>query len=468
MTGNPPSGGIWAPCLTWSDGLFYLIFTDAKTWCQGPFKDVSNYLVTAESIEGPWSEPIYLNSSGFDPSLFHDDDGRKWLVNMEWDYRRQDRKAFSGILLQQYDHAAGKLIGAESKIWTGTDIGAVEGPHLYKVNGWYYLVCAEGGTEYGHAVSVARSRSIAGPYEVHPDNPLCSSRGDRSLYLQKAGHGSWCRGGDGRWFLAFLAGRPLPGTDRCVLGRETALAELVWKNDWPYLANGGNEPPNSIQVPWDTGVRDPEDVLYTFSDDSSDRFAADFMTLRLPQDPQWFSLSERPGHLRVRGAESLVSRHRQGLIARRQTSFDFDAETCLEFNPESFQQMAGLIYRYDEDNWFYLRVSWDEECRSRVLGILAMDAGRFTLPLGSKELALSPGPVHLRAQVRGSDLHFFWTQDSGGWRGIGARFDASILSDDYHTLGFTGAFIGMACQDLRAKSVFADFSYFKYKEYPEL
>ena len=140
MVGNDDNGGIWAPCLSYSAGLFYLIFTDAKTW-EGPYKDAHNYLTTAPSIAGPWSEPIYLNSSGFDPSLFHDDDGRKWFVNMVWDHRK-GKNPFGGILLQEYSPKEGKLFGPIKNIFKGTELGLVEGPHLYKKDGWYYLLTA--------------------------------------------------------------------------------------------------------------------------------------------------------------------------------------------------------------------------------------------------------------------------------------------------------------------------------------
>src|SRR5690606_29463494 len=140
LRGRPNSGGVWAPCLSWSDGLFYLIYTDTREWTAS-FKDVRNFLVTAPDIEGPWSEPGYLNSSGFDPSLFHDDDGRKWFLNMIWDHRPQ-HQSFGGIVLQEYDPVSQTLTGPVENIFLGSDLGLVEAPHLYKVDGWYYLLTA--------------------------------------------------------------------------------------------------------------------------------------------------------------------------------------------------------------------------------------------------------------------------------------------------------------------------------------
>lgn len=459
MAGNPPSGGIWAPCLSWADGLFWLIYTDVKHWTPGPWKDTPNYLVTAESIEGPWSEPVFLNGTGFDPSLFHDDDGRKWLVNMEWDYRKPEGAGrFSGILLQEYDPAKKALVGPVRNIFKGTPLGKVEGPHLYKRDGFYYLVVAEGGTQYEHAVSVARSKSLFGPYEVHPGNPLVTSRGRKDLVLQKAGHGSWCGTPDGRTFAAFLVGRPLPGTNRCVLGRETALAEVVWKDGWPRLKDGGNAPCASFDAPGEP-LRPKTVYDYDFG---SAEFSVDFKSLRVPFEEPRFSLAARPGCLRIRGGDSLQSRFGQSVVARRQTDFSFAAETCVDFEPDTFHKMAGLLYRYDERSQFYLRVSHDERI-GRCLGLLVLERGAFRMPLGDHETPLPPGPVHLRVETRFRETRFSYSLNGMDWTPVGPELDAGVLSDDAaEPLGFTGAFVGMACQDAVSRTASADFLSFRY------
>ena len=159
MRGNPSSGGIWAPDLSYADGKFWLIYTDVKV-VNGAFKDCTNYLVTAESIHGPWSEPIRVNGVGFDASLFHDDDGRKYLVQQTWDFREYHH-GFDGITLTEFDVKTMKLKPeTERTIWRGTDVKLTEGPHLYKINGYYYLFAAEGGTVYTHQEVVARSKSL--------------------------------------------------------------------------------------------------------------------------------------------------------------------------------------------------------------------------------------------------------------------------------------------------------------------
>ena len=170
MKGNPDSGGVWAPCLSYADGQFWLIYSDIKV-VDGPFKDGHNYLVTASEVDGDWSEPVKLNSSGFDPSLFHDQSGKKYVLNMLWDHREKHH-SFAGIALQEYSVTEKKLIGERKVIFKGTPIKLTEAPHLYHVGEYYYLLTAEGGTRYEHPATIARSPQIAGPYEVHPDNPF--------------------------------------------------------------------------------------------------------------------------------------------------------------------------------------------------------------------------------------------------------------------------------------------------------
>lgn len=238
LRGNPKNCSIWAPQLSYHDGLFYLIYTDVKS-TKRPFKDVHNYLITAPSIHGPWSEPVYLNSSGFDPSLYHDEDGRKWLLNEIWDYRIPEGNKSSGIVIQQYDPQQQKLVGKPFKLFDGTDLKKTEAPHIYKHQGYYYLITAEGGTGSGHAVTVARSRSLMGPYEVDPRNPMLTSRDNPELPLQCAGHGSLIQTPQGEWYMAHLCTRPVEG-QYALLGRETALQQVYWDEEgWLRLTAGG-------------------------------------------------------------------------------------------------------------------------------------------------------------------------------------------------------------------------------------
>lgn len=466
MAGNKASSGIWAPCLSYSDGIFYLVFTNVRSWNDGPWKDCPNFLTTAESIEGPWSDPVFMNASGFDASLFHDDDGKKWFVNMEWDYRQQGPRQFSGILVQEYDCKAKKLVGKVHKIFLGTDIGLVEGPHLYKRDGWYYLVCAEGGTSYEHAITCARSKNLFGPYEVHPANPLITSYG-YDCKLKRAGHGSWCKSPDGKKdYLVYLCGRPLEGTDRCVLGRETGIAELEWKEGWPWVKQSDgtlkNCPPDYIELKGRGVVAPGCGVVHVAEkyEFKNKDFLAEFKTLRIPFDDKRFSISERPGFLRIHGGQSPSSCFEQSILARRQTDFDFVAETKMEFSPENFQHFAGMVYRYDEKSQYLCIVTQDEQ-KGKVIQVMSIMPEGF-----SREMECQideEKPVWIRLEVHQKTGFFYWSQDGKNFRQIRPLIDASKLSDEYGTQGFTGAFVGMYCADLISYKKFADFEYFSYK-----
>lgn len=463
MLGNADSGGIWAPCLSWHDGLFYLIYTDMKNW-RDNYKESHNYLVTASDIMGPWSEPVYLTSSGFDPSLFHDIDGRKWLVNMIWDFRARTIPGyFAGILLQEYDAKAKKLTGPIRNIFKGSPIGLVEGPHLYRHAGYYYLMTAEGGTGYNHAVTVARSTSLEGPYELDPKNPMLTSQGKPELELQKAGHASIVETQHGDWYLVHLCSRPVGPERRCILGRETAIQKCVWSDDgWLCLEGDGNSP--QVSVPAPDLPEHPFEPELARDDFDGDDLNIHFQTLRIPADESWLSLKERPGWLRLYGRESLGSRHRQSLIARRVQAVWCEASTCLEFEPGTFQQMAGLTAFYDATTHYYVFVSYDEG-KGKHLTMLTADLGTLDLPLLGREVNIDGWKkIYLKVTFECETLQFAYSKDGEAWQNIGPACDATKLSDDYGPESFTGAFIGLCVQDLSGQRKHADFDWFEYRE----
>lgn len=374
MRGNPDSGGIWAPCLSYADGLFWLVYTDVKR-IDGAFKDTHNYIVTAPSIEGPWSDPVYVNSSGFDPSLFHDDDGRKWFLNMVWNHvssgvgGQPKHPSFAGILLQEWDAKAKTLVGEARNVFTGSPHGLVEGPHLFKRAGWYYLTTAEGGTGYDHAVTMARSRAIDGPYELHPLTHLITSKDDPDAVLQRAGHGQIVETPNGEIYHTHLTSRPLPGLRRSPLGRETAIQKCVWREDgWLYLEHGGQVPAVEVSAPLDMQPVDaPAVERYDFDDG---KLPIEFQWLRTPDWQRLFSLSDRPGFLRLFGRESIGSWYEQALVARRQDVFSFRAETRLDYEPKTFQQAAGLVHYYNRHKFHFLAVTHDAR-HGRVLTVMS-------------------------------------------------------------------------------------------------
>jgi len=473
MRGEADSCGVWAPCLTHAEGRFHLIYTDVKRYGRtttagasgASLRDFHNYLVTSARIDGDWSDPVYLNSSGFDPSLFHDDDGRKYLLNMLWDHRPGQNR-FAGIVLQEYSPARQRLVGDRHVIFGGTAIGFTEGPHLYKRDGWYHLLTAEGGTGWGHAVTMARSRTLLGPYELHPDVHVLTARNRPDAPLQRTGHADLVDTPSGETYMVYLCGRPLGNRGRCTLGRETAIQRMTWgADDWLRTVDGRALP--AIDSPAPAAQPSHQESLAPVREDFDNAtLPIAFQWLRTPYPDDLFSLRARNGHLRLYGRETIGSLFRQALVARRQQAHCFSAVTRMEFEPQHFQQMAGLVCYYNSVKFHYLYLSRDDRgAHLRVMSALPdqMAADAFTPPI-----PIAGGrPIELRAEVDFERLRFAYRVEMGDWQWLPQLFDASILSDEATAPGlpnFTGAFVGMACQDLAGTAQPADFDWFEYRE----
>jgi len=471
MKGNPDSGGVWAPALTYSDNKFWLIYSNVKS-LSGAWKDVTNYLVTSDTIDGEWSEPVFMNGSGFDPSLFHDDDGRKWFVNMVWDQRSYNH-SFYGIVLQEYDHNLQKLIGPEKIIFKGTHLALTEAPHLYRKDEYYYLITAEGGTKFEHAVTIARSKNIDGPYEVHPQNPILTSWPYLENPIQKSGHASIVETPDGEWYLAHLMGRPIhtdgsvltQNRGYCPLGRETSIQKLYWEEDWPYV-EGGNFPKEQVEAPNVKPITWEQDYP-NIDDFDTEKLNHHFNTLRIPFNKELGTLSERDSHLRLFGRESLHSLFVQSLVARRWQSLNFTAGTKVTFDPDTFQQQAGLVCYYNTKNWTTVHITLNEE-KGKVIDIMTCDRGNVKNPLGLNQIIILENVeyVYLKVDVTPKHYVFSYSFDGENFIKIPYKFDSYKLSDDYIQEDgfFTGAFVGIHCVDTSGKRKFADFDYFKYQE----
>jgi xylan 1,4-beta-xylosidase len=467
MRGCPDSCGVWAPCLSWHDGLFWLAYTDVKRF-DGNFKDTHNYLSTAEDIGGPWSDPVYLNSSGFDPSIYHAEDGRKWYLNMVWDHR-PDRSFFNGIVMQEYDADNRQLLGAPRYVFRGTELGYTEAPHLYRLGDYYYLLTAEGGTGYGHAITVARSKSIDGPYEADPAGPMVTSRDDPHWPLQRAGHGDLVQLKDGSLFAVLLVSRLFGDARHSPMGRETAIQPAELTDDgWIRLPGGNPLPQVTITAPDLPRYQPAQAPEHDDFDEPSLHIV--YQWLRTPWPEEFYSLTERRGHLRLYGLESPGSLFRQALIARRQESGRFVAETSVEFRPQDFQQMAGLIVYYNSAKFHYLCISHDNEI-GRHLSILSCEAD-FSLaasfPINDARIPLpTDGPVRLRAEADGNSLRFAWSAgESGAWQEIPIDLDMRFLTDQAgQDIGeqFTGTFIGLCAHDVSGRRAHADFDWFSLR-----
>jgi xylan 1,4-beta-xylosidase len=461
MRGNPDSCGSWAPCLSYADGQFWLVYTDVKR-LDGAFKDAPNYITCCETIDGDWSDPWYVNSSGFDPSLFHDEDGRKWFMNMQWNHRgpgtgcNRAHDAFDGILLREWSPTHG-LFGPVRNIYAGTSRGLTEAPHLFKRNGYYYLTTAEGGTGYAHAVSLARSRNIWGPYEDHPDLHVICAEGSEGP-IQRTGHGQYVETHWGAHYHTFLMGRPLPGPF-CPMGRETGIEEVEWRDDWLYLKHGGLVARQEVPAPVDVTPNETVPMRRRLGGP----LPPEFQWLRTPHKARIFR--EDDDALVLIGRESIGSWFEQALVARRQEHAVYTAETSVQFAPQIYQQAAGLTTYYNRHKFHAVLVT-DEPGMGRVLTLMscAGDWPEEALSFPAVPVPLADGPVDLRVSVNGATQQFCYAQ-GGDWIAFGPPLDASVISDEGgrgEHASFTGAFVGMVAFDLTGQGAEARFSRFDY------
>lgn len=474
----PSAKGIWAPCLTYceKEELFYVVYGVMNSMNAGYF-DVDNYVITAKDIKGPWSEPVYLHSSGFDASMLHDDDGRKWIVSLDWETRAGYEKP-GAICLVEYSPEKKEIIGYPKRIWHGgTDRGCIEAPHLYKRNGYYYIMCAEGGTGYGHSVTMGRSKNVWGPYEKDPQNPIVTSiPGDfnerhdpdhlKPKYfnpdsiLQKSGHGSYIENELGEVYLVHLTSRPFVPELRCTLGRETAMQKMKWTEDgWLRMADGSNlakeyfEPSKLPEVP----VKQIPD----FDDFDDETLGIQYYAPRImPQ--RFIDLKSRPGYLRMRGQESRTSLNKVSILARKLTSVHATITTKMEFNPEVHQHSAGLIMYYDNMNYINLRKYYSETLGQNALSIIHLENGEKTEFLNTR-IPVDDVPIYLRLHINGRKSYFEWSYDGKDYLAIGKVFDTTKFSDEYCKYGeFTGTFVGITCADRVKHQHYADFDFFEY------
>ena len=303
------SEGIFAPTLRYHEGIFYMATTNRSL--------NQNFYVWATDPAGEWSDPIVVDMEGYDPSLFFDEDGKAYFTACR---PHPDAE----IIQCEIDIVTGARLSEVKTIWNGTGGAYPEGPHQYRINGKVYLVIAEGGTENGHMVTVARSDNPWGPYESCPHNPILTHRSQFSP-IHATGHADIVQAHDGSWWTVFLATRPVPYPYRTHLGRETFLAQVSWSEDgWPLIGDKGKvslemEGATLPQVPLQpSGVRDDFDLP---------ELSLEWNFLRNPRPEDW-SLSHRPGTLTLHGsAVTLNEADSPAFVGRRQQHFHCKAST---------------------------------------------------------------------------------------------------------------------------------------------
>lgn len=440
-------GGIYAPTIRHHDGTFYVAVANVV-------KSGGILLFRSSAPEGPWSDPVQVRPGGIDPDLFFDEDGQVYLTTTAPSGQHPP-----GVYQSRIDPRTGKELGAPRMVWSGLTAKYPEGPHLYRAGGWYHLVIAEGGSEYGHMVTVARSRSPSGPFEPHPRNPVFTHRDtDYRTPVQAVGHVDLVQGSNGTWWALFLAIRPVGHYPFFrPLGRETFLAPVRWSADgWPVINDGrpvGLEMPTAGLPGWHPWPPDPTHALDPF----------DGTTL----GPRWISfrsrtegdvsLAARPGFLRLSGsAVPLSGPGAPTLVARRQEDFSFEALARMEFTPRRAADEAGLTVFMDPSHHHDLFVRGGASgrelaLRHRLAGI------EQVIPIGR----LPRGEVRLA--VTATEHAYEFSATVGDRRIAAGRVDRKFLSPEVAG-GFTGATVGLFASGNGSRSTApADFASFEYR-----
>jgi xylan 1,4-beta-xylosidase len=439
------SGGIFAPAIRFHDGHYYMVTTNMTVF--------KNFFVTADRPEGPWSDPIWLDMPGIDPDLFFDDDGTVYLTGTG---------PGNGIHQATIDIHTGERLSDIHRIWSGTGGKFPEGPHIYKINGMYYLLIAEGGTEYGHMITVARSASPSGPFESCPHNPILSHR-STDAPIQGTGHSDLFQAADGSWWIVFLGFRPV-GYPPCYhLGRETFLMPAWWDDQgWPHVGLPGSpaRAELEVEIPGIPGTS-PQEPKPIRDDFTTKTLGLDWNFLRNPHPGDW-SLEERPGWLHLNGTPvTLDDADSPAFLGRRQEHFCCRASTWVEVEPEHVGDEAGLTVLMNNRHHYEIAIARHPEegreiiVRRRIGNLVAVTAQEF----------IPAGPVRLEIRADRSHYHFGYALGDGEitWLGDG---ETRYLSTEVAG-GFTGVYIGLYCTS-PYNDACADFDWFDYEPLPDV
>ena len=449
------SEGIFAPTLRYHDGTFYLITTNVT-----PGNQLGNFIVTATDPAGPWSNPYPLGSSGIDPSLFFDDDGKCYYCGTQ--ERREGSRYFGDneIYIQELDLETMQLVGESYPAWHGALRGVEwpEGPHIYKKDGWYYLLISEAGTGHNHAVSIARSKSLQEPFEGYKANPTLTHRHLGYNYpIVNVGHPDIVETQNGEWWMVCLASRTCGGYYRN-LGRETYLVPFTWENGWPVINPGKGIIEDTFIAP--NLPRGTVDQVPATEDFDVTDLPMNFLFLRNP-NLENYSLTNRPGYLQMKlSPEVLSSKGNPSYVCRRQQSFNFLAESALSFTPAKENEQAGLaIYQSQSFNYQFLV----GKRGNKTTVCLKKTYKDETETIAEALLDNLYSDLYLRISENGQDLTFTYSIDGKLYRTLADHVDARMLSTDVSG-GFVGNTIGMyATSNGKMTQTTADFDYFTYK-----
>ncbi|MDR2566341.1 MAG: glycoside hydrolase family 43 protein [Bifidobacteriaceae bacterium] len=440
-----PSGGLFAPTIRWHDGIFFMTVTNVSGG--------GHLIVHAVDPAGPWSDPVWVDQNGIDPSLFFED-GKAYFTSTIEPNLDEVEEASPGFQrgLQQclVDPFTGDRLSESRFLWAGSGGRFPEAPHLFRRGDFYYLLAAEGGTDHGHMVTVARSSEPWGPFEPSPRNPVLSHR-SRASAIQSTGHGDLVELPDGSWWMLCLGVRPHGNPPVHVLGRETFLAQVVWAADgWPQVAGSGMI---ELEAPAPDLPLSRPAVRWGRDDFDSRILGLQWNHLRNP-DPASWSLDWRPGWLGLKPGRDSTDEPHLVFVGRRQEDHEFTIASRLDFAPTAADE-AGLTVRMNETHHYDIGLRLLDGARQLVLrrriGDLVSEVATSAFP---------PGPIDLVVGADADHYRFGFVDVSGMTREIG-RGETRYLSTEVAG-GFTGVYIGMYATGL-ATSAPAFWDWYDYR-----
>ena len=430
------SGGIYAPTIRYHEGRFYMVVTNVSHG--------GNFYVWTDDIHGEWSDPIYVDQGGIDPTIFWDDDGSVYFMSNEADtkseaFEKRDPVRYPGglpcISMCEIDIETGKKLSETRPLWYGNGGRHMEAPHLYKINGWYYMLDAEGGTEYGHMVCYARSRNLWGPWEAFPGNPALTMRDNPYSILQGSGHGDLIEDDHGNWWFVNLAFRTIPGCGQHHhLGRETCLNPVSFKDGWFYIGNG--EVKTVYDLPELPGEQESRDFNYTFETLSKDR---DFLFLHAFEKKS-YRFKKDSLTLTGTSASPFIQSDDPVFAGIRQTEFQEDMAVTLE----SAAEEAGVTVYMDSEHHYDLYLE------NGTTAVLRMQIGCVT---EIKKTASVSGKLRLSVHADDDCYTFRVTEilKDGGTREIPMGSGMAHYLSSETAGGFTGVLFGMYAIDTEGK-----------------
>ena len=451
------SEGLWAPSIRYHQGTFYIINTFVS---EGREAQRENYVITAKDPAGPWSDPVVVEGAdGIDSSLFFDDDGSLWYVG---NFISQEclYEGHHGIYLNELDPETFQFKGPRYIIWDGKKTRSkwIEAPHIYKKDGWYYLLVAEGGTFINHSVQMARCRTIHGDYEICPRNPILTHRHIPVLNpISVTGHGDIVETQKGEWWMVLLAVRPYEG-GHYNLGRETFMVPFVWAEDgWPMIDNENglvNEEERFPDLP-----RTLYPPMPQWDNFECRTLQLQWNTIHPPAEP-FYSLTDRPGYLRLKVRPEVIEEIcTPSFVGRRQRHKNFLAKTAMEFVPDTDLEEAGIALV--QDDRFNYQMTLGQKENRQFLRFWKTENGEKSL-LAQREISPSKR-LYLSVYGHTTGYSFYYGFDDQEMLPLIENVDASLLSSVVNN-GFTGVYIGMYATANHTDSTnHADFDWFCYQ-----